>query len=127
MIYTTKQRVAVVSEATAKEFEKVLNERLESLAKFRPEITYNMSQGHCAYINYEETLKIPEDIRDEYHLKGIHYTCKDCPLFEKKDSNKRRVWGFCPDEDMTRSDSEACLKFYRLLDKGDIKPSEQDE
>lgn len=115
-------KAAVVSEATAAEFEQALNDRLEELAKCRPEITFNMNEGHCAYILYKEDVVEPEDIRDEYEMRGETYTCSQCPFFKTKDTNKRRVRGFCPWQESTRKDASACLKFYKLLDRGEVEP-----
>lgn len=75
------KKFIVVQEATAEEFERVLNEKLQSIEDDKPEITFNMNEGHCVYIQYTETIRIPESFKEECEISGICLFCGDCSHF----------------------------------------------
>ena len=114
----TEQRIAVIHSDTAKDFELELNKRLQELSKFSPEVKFNMNMGHCAYLYYTYEEEIPEDVKDEYELRGEQYYCGDCPEL-KKTKDKRRKWFPCGYHPYGKSniESKACAHFYEELVK----------
>ena len=82
--------------------------------------------GHNAYIIYEQAYQIPEDIRDEYIIRGESYTCENCPYWSNNfdPTNIKGLWR-CTKKvkyGNVRYVDEACLFFYQELAKGEIKP-----
>ena len=77
------QKIAVVSDSSPGDFQDKLNDLFMELEgkKFNTQL-FNNENGFSAYITYEEVEKIPECLKDEFDLKGITFTCKECPYFE---------------------------------------------
>lgn len=113
------QKVAVVASDTPQGFEAEMNRRLEELSESRPRIRYNMNQGFCAYIDYEVAVRVAEDLRDEYEMRGEGSTCAECPYLEKSDDGRRK-WQACKVQGRTHEDNPACLYYYRQLEKGEL-------
>jgi len=84
--------------------------------------------GHSAYIIYEQKIKTPEDIRDEYILNGEECHCEDCPYWTNNipGTDYRKLYecskgiGTSP----VRFVTPACLYFYQKLAKGELKKHE---
>ena len=122
MIHETRKQIRVIEAETAKGFETAFNEALAELAKWRPDVTLNMQRGtHCAYIMYTETVTIPEDIRDEYELKGIRYICGDCPWFRPSPDRRIKYTTCDRGEYRTTYNTAACLALYKAVDNGEVK------
>ena len=119
------QQFAIVAEDSAQKLTEKLNAVLFALRGKRPEVTFD---GMTARVSYEETLETCEDLRDEYALQGVTFTCQDCPLFcpiRKSDGTEdRRVrWGDCPEKELGRTyrDARACEKLFRMIRSGEVR------
>ena len=104
------QRIEVVSETSPGDFQDKLNELFTTLEgkKFQTQL-YNNENGFSAYITYEEIEKIPECLKDEYDLKGVSFTCKECPYFESINRFEGEC-DFC--RGTLRRNDEVCQHFW---------------
>ena len=103
----------------------MLNEKLRELAGKSPEVTF---EGMIARISYKEYITTPEDIQDEYALKGVRLHCQDCPFFKpllnKNGSiNRAAKRGDCQfaEYGFTHRDAPACERLFYMLNRGEIK------
>ena len=76
---TRKQRFIGVDATSAGELAELLNEQIEHLQGVQPDIKW-FDNRFSALLVYTEHVEEPENIRDEYELRGECYTCGDCPL-----------------------------------------------
>lgn len=118
------QLFAIVRSDSASAFEGELNARIMELSDKNPIVKFD---GLTAYISYTETVKIPEDICDEYELQGAKFRCEDCPMFEpirKEDGTEdRRVrYGNCElaKYGRTMKDSPACEQLFTMIQNGRV-------
>lgn len=113
----------VIQEETAEAFQEAVNKASEELAEYEPEIEFVHELGFCAYIKYHAAVKtIIESVRDEFHLEGIYYHCRNCPHLE--DPQDRRVkWCRCKHRPTgkTHKDHEACELFYKWVSQNQIE------
>ena len=117
-IYT--QQVRVVTSDTAKGFEVELNKALAELKDQEPQLEFNKTMGHCAYVQYTVRQDVPEDIRDEYKLNGVVYHCIECPYFIEP-TDGRVKWVDCQSTGKkVGACTEACLYFYQKKARGEI-------
>lgn len=126
MKYQYFPQVKVVSATTGEEFERRMNEALADLAgrgrKF--EVTFNLNQGHCAYVQYDECREVPETVAEEYRLRGEIYSCINCPNY-KPSMDGRTKYSRCDYmSERTYGTREACEWFYKKVAKGEISPIE---
>ncbi|MBR4744010.1 MAG: hypothetical protein IK082_07460 [Oscillospiraceae bacterium] len=106
---------------TASELGELLTQKCEELKGYRPEIVWNLGNGNSAFLVYEEHLEEPEDLRDEYELRGEAYTCEACPFRTPiTDGRARHRWTCSERRGGTDIDCPACLHFYEELEKGEI-------
>ena len=74
------------------------------------------------YIYYQKTSEEPENIVDEYRMKGICKNCSECCYFELPHNvdgsiDKRAKKGFCNKNGVVRwKDSAACEVLYMILE-----------
>lgn len=82
--------------------------------------TWNTSRGtHCLYIKTVTSEEIPQNLKEEYELRGETYHCSDCPeLIESTDARRKRL--SCKVCQSTRADAPACNHFYQLLERGEV-------
>lgn len=118
------QQFAIVQADSAPSFEEQLNARVMELSDKNPVVKFD---GLTAYISYNETVKIPEDIGDEYELKGVVFRCEDCPCFSpilKEDGTEdRRVkYGDCEFSKFGRTmkDDRACEHLFTMIANGRV-------
>lgn len=118
------QQFAIVREDSASAFEEQLNARIKELSDKSPSVRFD---GLTAYISYTETVKIAEDVYDEYELKGVQFHCEDCPAFDpilKEDGTEdRRVkYGNCEFARMGRTlkDSQCCEHLFQMIENGRV-------
>ena len=106
---------------TASELGELLTQKCEELKEYRPEIVWNLENGNSAFLVYEEHLEEPENLREEYELRGEAYTCEACPYRTPiTDGRARHRWRCSERPGGTHIDGPACLKFYEDLEKGEI-------
>lgn len=125
MEVSTFTQYAIVQGDSAHDLTEQLNEMLFRLKDKRPEVTF---EGLIARISYSESTKAPENMADEYELKGVQLTCQDCPFFEpytKKDGSEdlRKKWGKCrfAPYGETARDSYCCKKPFECLNRGELR------
>lgn len=118
------QQFCIVQADTATILSERLNSKLLELKDKNPTVEFD---GMTARICYTEHIDVPEDLSEEYHLKGVHLTCSQCPFFEpieKEDGtpDARRKWGKCPCASMGRaySDGPACESLFEMLNEGEV-------
>lgn len=116
---------AIVVGATAEELTEKLNAKIYELRFKRPEVTF---EGMIARISYTESIRICEDLIDEYALKGVRLTCQDCPFFNplrNKDGSVNRAAkrGDCPfaEYGTTNRDRMACERLFQMLNRGELR------
>lgn len=116
---------SIVTADSAQALTEQLNAEIRRLRSKQPTVTF---EGLIARIAYTETYEEPEDLRDEYHLKGVRLTCQDCPFFKpilKADGTEdRRVKiGDCPHKPLGRTfrDSMACDILFQKINNGEVR------
>ena len=101
---------------TPEEFDRQLNEILST--EQEPEYTIHQTVpflAYCTYVYYEYE---PESIQDEYELRGMKFTCDDCPYIDKTGAlwNQKKF----PCRKLNRNtyvDSRACTWYYEEYDR----------
>lgn len=130
----TYQQIRVISCHDPTEFQRQFNEAQQELASKNPRVEFNMSEGHCAYIIYQETMRTPETAEDEFEQAGISYRCRNCPRFvwpmtKTGSINRIQKRGECPisQHGHTYRDSKACEYLYKGIMNGSLKAIYDDE
>ena len=117
---TRVQRFIGVDARDAAELAELLNEKMEQIKGAQPEIKWFDGQ-FSALLFYDEHLEIPEDIRDEYELRGETYTCGECPLKTPiTDGRCHHRWRCDRMPRGTDEDQRACVRFYEMLERGEL-------
>lgn len=110
------QHIEVVSERSPAEFQDKLNALYEEL-QGQPfqQTLYNNENGFTAYLTYEVVEQIPETLRDEYKLKGITFTCGECPYYEAV-NRYEGMCDFCKGT-LRRTDEADCKAFWSYMEE----------
>lgn len=119
----------IIHEQTAEDFERVLNASVEELAECKPEVKFVPENGFCAYLTYHQKEKtIIESVRDEFHLEGIYYHCRNCPHLDIPE-DRRVKYGHCKytPNYRTNKNGEACELFYKWLKQNAVEVIEDSE
>lgn len=117
---TRVQRFIGVDARDAAELAELLNEQMEQLKGTQPEIKWFDGQ-FSALLFYTEHVEEPEDIRDEYILRGETYNCGDCPFAYPVTDGRSRHRLACPRaKGGTDADVPACRWFYEQLEQGEV-------
>lgn len=117
---TKVQRFIGVDARDAAELAELLNEKMEQIKGAQPEIKWFDGQ-FSALLFYDEHLEIPEDIRDEYELRGETYTCGECPMKTPiTDGRCHHRWRCDRMPRGTDEDQRACVRFYEMLERGEL-------
>ena len=114
-----QQRTILAS--TAEEWDAKINEVLASLPEGKAEphvIRERTEDGFMAVVEYIVYVREPEDIYDEFALRGIHYHCEDCPHLSKSE-DKRVKWHECDlgMKELTKESSMACEWYLEQIVK----------
>lgn len=129
MLERQKKEFRIITAENAQEFQDKMNALMGELAADRSvsnvEFTFNLAAGHCAYFYFDRFVQIPENIQDEFALRGLRYYCVDCPLY--KPSEDRRVkWTHCAKAGCRISaESCACDEFYAAMARFEMKGGEE--
>lgn len=128
MVITVKRQLKVIEGASAAEFEKAYQDCQANIQKCDEVKNYTEEptkgdrvMGFSMVVKWESVTKRPENIQEEYELRGEVYYCCDCPYLERVDDRRVKKLS-CMLSPFTRLDSRACLKFYQDLAKGVIEP-----
>ena len=118
------KRIEVISENSPMDFQDKLNDLYMKLQgkKFTEQL-YNNENGFTAYITFEEIEQTPDCLKDEYELKGITFTCADCPYYEAL-NNFEGTCDFCRGK-LRRTD-EACNVYWRYMEEKEMEGMYQD-
>ena len=117
---TRVQRFIGVDATSAAELAELLTEKVEELQGAQPDIKW-FDGRFSALLCYTEHVEIPEDIRDEYELRGECYTCGDCPFkWPITDGRSRHRWACKRMPGGTDDDIRACIRFYQQLEDGEV-------
>ena len=93
-------QITAIQETTAEGFTQAMNLELEK--RNEPKITYITSVPFTAYIEYTETVEVPESLREKYELNH----------------DKRYKWHFCIQKQKAVLENGcACETYYQLLEE----------
>lgn len=122
MIRKCYPKYEILESKNPKQLTDKLNSLLEGVAKKDVEVKtgFDSSIGHYAHVKWMEDLTIPEDIRDEFALKGIKYVCGQCPFFVLH-KDKRIKYHICNKGEHTWYEHSACNMLYEMIEKGEIE------
>ncbi len=123
-------QVVVIQDKTASGFQEKLNKALDALPA-DARIEFNMNQGHCCYITYKHSERIPESAEEMLSMKvGRHYRCNDCPYIVL-DPDRRSKTHYCEyKQDRRELMQFACVEFYEGLLDGSthvVTPAEREK
>lgn len=119
----TFQQYAIVQSDSAKRLTEQLNDKLRELKDKDPVVSF---EGLTARICYTERAEVPEDIEDEWKLKGVSLICSQCPYFQpntKADGtvDLRSRKGMCSHFGSCRyGDGPACEELYVMIQEGEV-------
>lgn len=117
------QQYAIVQSDSAEILTERLNQKLRELKDKDPVVSFD---GFTARICYVEREDVPEDIKDEWRLKGVSLTCSKCPYYKpntKSDGSvdMRSKKGMCEHFGSCRfGTGPACEELYQMLQEGEI-------
>lgn len=107
--------VTAIQAANAEEFNKKINAEL--MKRESPKITYIQGLPFAAYVEYMETVEIPESLREKYELNGDGRHCRECPYFVRT-QDKRYKWHYCAQKQKKVTECQgACETYYQLLEE----------
>lgn len=120
MIRTRVQRFIGIDARDAAELAERLTEKCEELRRLDPEIKW-IDGRYSAVLFYAEHTEEPENLAEEYELRGEAYTCEACPhRVPITDGRARNRWRCDERKRGTDLDCPACVRFYEELERGDI-------
>lgn len=122
-----KRKMQVVASGNPIEFQDGFNEAMDALAEYEPQYEIReVGGGLWAIITWTVTERIPDSVRDEYHMAGVRYVCDQCPLHEVvKDKRVKIVKCEHTETGSTNRGHECCEHFYTLLKEGKIDAPER--
>ena len=109
--------------ANGKDFMAKMNAAFAELDSKGVKYTYqaDIASGFIAYIFYEQSVNIPETIKEEFEASGEKHTCIECPHFVRPQDGRRK-WMRCEvNRCICRADGMCCDKFYEELFNGSIE------
>ena len=122
MIRKDYPKFEILQSKNPEELTEKLNMLMEKIACKSPEVKtdYDSSIGHFAHVRWQEEIIEPEDIRDEYKLKGIEYVCGQCPFFVLQ-KDRRIKYSVCNQGTETWYDHKACVELYQMIEDGKVE------
>lgn len=116
---------AIITAETVERLTERLNAALYDLRDKEPQVQFD---GLTARIRYTETENHPEDLTEEYSMKGVNLHCQDCPFFEPLKNkngtvNRAAKRGDCifSEYGTTSRDRVACERMFSMLNRGEIR------
>ena len=117
---TRVQRFIGIDARDAAELAERLTDTCEELRRFDPEIKW-IDGRYSAVLLYTEHTEEPENLAEEYELRGEGYTCESCPhKVPITDGRARNHWRCEERKRGTDIDCPACVRFYEELERGEI-------
>lgn len=123
MITRSLNQLKIISAHDPRTFEELYNKAMLDLAKFQPRGTFTINpDSYSAVIEYTRDVKIPEDIRDEFALQGVEYTCSLCPHYTLPEDKriKKTLCSASGNQVLCRADSPACVWLYEQISRGEV-------
>lgn len=122
MLERKSTKVKTIMSNDAFDFDSRLNGFIKQLdAKGIPyEVQVNPTAGLLAFVTYKETIRVAEDIREEYELAGERHFCGECPFYVRPTDGRVKNTR-CVNGHLTSKGSPCCEEFYELLDSGSIQ------
>lgn len=119
MKHLKKPKLKVVAASCGEEFEERCNEVMDELTKkgIVPRVEFPNAL-FTAYITYEETVAIPETCEDELELRGIRYTCGDCPKYEPPEDRRTKYTRCIYSPYRVSREAAACEFFCKQVMQG---------
>lgn len=118
---TRTTRYIGVDAHSAAELGELLTQKCEELKEYQPAVKWALEHGYSAILIYDEVTEIPENIREEYELRGEAYTCDACPFKTPiTDGRSRHRWRCNRRPGGTDIDCPACVMFYQKLEEGEV-------
>ena len=125
MINESYPQYAIVDGDNGQMLTDKLNAKLYELRAKNPSVHFD---GLIAQISYTETTERPEDLTEEYALKGVRLTCQDCPHFTPilnadGSEDRRTKIGDCKFAHYGRTyrDTPACEYLFNGINTGEVK------
>ena len=116
-----RKHFVVVEAETGQEYAQLVNAYYANTELRNVEVDHRERHNFCAYVTYEEVERVPEDLKDEYELMGVAFTCGDCP--HRQHTEDRRVKRFACNagvEAYVCKCDPACNRFYEELQAGKL-------
>lgn len=122
MLERQSTKVKTIKSDDAFDFDSRLNSFIKQLdAKGIPyEVQVNPTAGLLAFVTYKETIRVAEDIAEEYELAGEKHFCEECPFYVRPTDGRVKNTR-CANGKLRSKGSPCCDTFYELLDKGAIE------
>ena len=100
---------------TPEEFDEIVNGVYIEAAKYgkEPEIHFFDAKGFCASIKYYISLSLPENLAEEYELRGLGEVCDACPYFTPITDRRCKNTICKKTEKNTFTGCHACDIFYK--------------
>ena len=113
-------QVLPVTGSTPQEAAMLFNQKIMELAPMHPSFT---REGDTYYITYTVEYTEPENICEEYEMKGEGAKCVDCPYCVRDlnrfgDIDERKKHATCVKHGLRiRIDSRACGEYYKYKEE----------
>ena len=112
-----KKKVRTVQAKNPAEFDRLFNETSDSMPS-TAELVWDGNM--CVHFLYDETVQIPQTVREEFEVAGDIHFCKECHYLEDDgDKRKKRFRCKYAEHLLTCKDSPACDVYYRELMNGE--------
>lgn len=103
---------------TPEEFDRKINEAFDEAEDV--ELKTHDTVPLLAYLKCTYYIEEPEDLADEYELRGIVHTCEECPHLDtsrRNNSRQKKLPCKYAKYGVTYTTSRACNRFYEELEK----------
>lgn len=116
------EQVVVITSHDSKDFQNQINNTMREHSRQSPVLEMDLT-SLIASVRYHETVRIPENLADEYQLNGIVITCGECPFFSLPDDKRVKYMMCDKDGSLHRcsEDRQACEWLYLEVHKGRVK------
>ena len=123
MLVRKSKKIKTISASDPFEFDARLNSFTDDLDRrgIAYTVAVNPAAGLLAFVEYQVTVQVPENAKDEYDLMGERHSCIECPYFVRPTDGRVR-YTKCPHtEALATADSNCCDDFYEWLKAGAVE------
>lgn len=121
MRYQRGERIKVIDVRGGFELETAFNSFVAKLEEEGKKYSYEFQPSVGFIIKYEVTKEIPENLKDEYELRGEKHHCIECPFYDRPTDGRRKYTHCKLRECLSCGADNCCEEFYDLLASGQIK------